>query len=188
MEGPLCRCRWADLSDPLYVAYHDNEWGVPCRDDRLLFELLLLEGFQAGLSWKCVLHKRESLRAAFDGFDPEVVSRYGPEKLAQLMDNPGVIRNRLKLRAAVTNAQVFLSIQREFGSFSDYLWGFTQGQVIRYGDGLLRATSPLSDMISQELKRRGMKFVGSTIIYAYLQAVGVINDHEPTCAWFLGRP
>ncbi len=175
------RCSWADPNDPLYLFYHDHEWGIPSRDDSHLFEMLILESFQAGLSWACILHKREAFRSSFDGFDPVVVSRYTEDQVEELMQNKGIVRNRRKINAAIKNAGVFLSIQAEFGSFSDYLWGFTEGKVIRYGDGLIRATSPLSDRISADLKRRGMTFVGSTIIYAYLQAVGVVDDHEPCC-------
>lgn len=175
------RCSWADPQNPLYLAYHDNEWGHPSHDDRHLFEMLILESFQAGLSWACILNKREAFRKAFDSFDPVTVSRYTEDKVEELMQDTGIVRNRRKILAAIRNAAVFLSIQAEFGSFSDYLWGFTQGKVIRYGDGVIRATSPLSDRISLDLKKRGMTFVGSTIIYAYLQAVGVIDDHEPCC-------
>lgn len=175
------RCSWADPMDPLYLAYHDDEWGIPCRDDRRLFEMLVLESFQAGLSWACILHKREAFRQAFDGFDPDIVSRYTEDRVAILMQNKGIVRNRRKILAAIRNAAVYLSIQAEYGSFSDYLWGFTEGKVVRYGDAVIRATSPLSDRVSADLKKRGMTFVGSTIVYAYLQAVGVIDDHEPSC-------
>lgn len=175
------RCRWVNMKNPLYIAYHDEEWGVPSRDDRYLFEMLILEGFQAGLSWECVLNKREAFREAFDGFDPRVVSEYDETKLALLAENPKIIRNRRKMAAAVTNAKVFLEIQTEFGSFADYLWGFTDGEVIRNTDDTFRATSLLSDRVSVDLKRRGMKFVGSTIIYSYLQACGIIDDHELGC-------
>lgn len=175
------RCRWVNMKNPLYVAYHDSEWGVPSRDDRYLFEMLILEGFQAGLSWECVLNKREAFRAAFDGFDPKIVSEYDDAKLAALAEDAKIIRNRRKIAASVINAKVFLAIQSEFGSFADYLWGFTDGEVIHNTDGVFRATSPLSDEISADLVRRGMKFVGSTIIYSYLQACGIIDDHEPDC-------
>lgn len=175
------RCKWVNMKNPLYVAYHDSEWGVPNRDDRYLFEMLILEGFQAGLSWECVLNKREAFRAAFDGFDPKIVSEYGDAKLAALAEDPKIIRNRRKIAASVINAKVFLAIQSEYGSFADYLWGFTDGEVIHNTDGVFRATSPLSDEISADLVRRGMKFVGSTIIYSYLQACGIIDDHEPDC-------
>lgn len=172
------RCPWANPKNPAYLHYHDFEWGVPVHDDHTLFEMLILEGFQAGLSWECVLNKRESFRRAFDGFQLETVAGYGGDKLEALAQDPGIIRNRLKIRAAVTNAQVFQTIQAQFGSFDRYLWQWTQGQVVREV-GL--ASSPLSDAISKDLKKRGMKFVGTTIIYAYLQAVGVINSHEPGC-------
>ncbi len=178
------RCSWADPRDPLYIAYHDHEWGHPSRDDRHLFEMLVLESFQAGLSWACILHKREAFREAFEGFDPLTVSRYTEERVEILMQNKGIVRNRRKIKAAIQNAAVYLKIQAEFGSFSDYLWHFTEGETVCYGDGVIRATSPLSDTISADLKKRGMTFVGSTIIYAYLQAVGVINDHEPCCDLF----
>ena len=174
------RCAWVNMKNPLYIHYHDQEWGVPLHDDRALFELLILEGFQAGLSWECVLNKREAFRRAFDGFDPETVSRYDGEKLAQLLADPGIIRNRLKVQAAVTNARVFLDIQREFGSFDAYIWHFTDGQVVHEPYDI-RTTSPLSDQISKDLKKRGMKFVGSTIIYSYLQAIGVLNAHGREC-------
>ena len=175
------RCRWADPALELYIAYHDHEWGVPEHDDQKLFEMLILEGFQAGLSWITILKKREAFRKAFDGFDPAIVAGYGPEKLESLMNDPGIVRNRRKIEASVTNAAAFLEIQREFGSFDRYLWAFTDGQVILNTDDEVRATSTLSDRVSADLKRRGMKFVGSTIIYAFLQAVGVVNDHETGC-------
>lgn len=172
------RCRWANPKNPLYLQYHDEEWGVPVHDDHRLFEMLILESFQAGLSWECVLNKRKAFREAFDDFDLEKVCSYGEEKLSRLQENPGIIRNRQKIHAAVANARIFRSIQEEFGSFSDYLWRWTDGNVIREC-GL--ASSPLSDAISRDLKKRGMKFVGTTIIYAYLQAVGVIFSHEDGC-------
>lgn len=177
----LNRCRWADPASELYITYHDNEWGVPEHDDQKLFEMLILEGFQAGLSWITILKKREAFRRAFDGFDPAVVAKYGPEKLESLMNDPGIVRNRRKIEAAVTNALAFLEIQKEFGTFERYLWAFTDGQVILNTDDQIRASSELSDRISADLKRRGMKFVGSVIIYSFLQAVGVVNDHEMGC-------
>ena len=173
------RCGWVNLRNPLYVAYHDYEWGVPEHDDRKLFEMLLLECFQAGLSWECVLNKREAFREAFDGFDAGKIGRYDEAKCEQLLAAP-IVRNRLKIRAAVTNSRVFRQIQAEYGSFDAYIWGFTQGRTIRESCEL-RTTSPLSDAISKELKRRGMRFVGSTIIYAYLQAIGVYNAHTDSC-------
>ena len=177
----LKRCRWVDETSELYTAYHDQEWGRPEHDDRRLFEMLILEGFQAGLSWITILKKREAFRRAFDNFDPAVVAEYGPEKLEAQMADPGIVRNRRKLQAAVQNAKVFLAIQEEFGSFDRYLWGFTGGQVILNTDDEVRASTELSDRISADLKRRGMKFVGSVIIYSFLQAVGVVNDHETGC-------
>ena len=177
----LKRCRWADPSSELYIAYHDQEWGRPEHDDRKLFETLILEGFQAGLSWITILKKREAFRRAFDGFEPAVVATYGPEKLEALMSDPGIVRNRRKIEATVQNAKVFLNIQKEFGSFDHYLWDFTDGQVILNTDDVVRASSELSDRISADLKRRGMKFVGTVIIYSFLQAVGVVNDHETGC-------
>ena len=168
------------MKNPLYIQYHDREWGVPLHDDRALFELLILEGFQAGLSWECVLNKREAFRRAFEGFHPEQVSQYGEAKCAQLLADPGIIRNRRKVEAAVTNAGAFLDIRQEFGSFDAYIWHFTEGQVV-YEPYHIRTTSPLSDRISKDLKKRGMKFVGSTIIYSYLQAIGVLNAHGKEC-------
>ena len=172
------RCSWCNLKNPLYVAYHDNEWGVPVYDDRKLFEMLLLETFQAGLSWECVLNKREAFRKAFDDFDYTLIAAYDKAKLDSLMADSGIIRNRLKINAAVTNARIFMNIQQEKGSFSDYLWSFTSGKTIRE-TGFTR--SPLSDAVSKDLRTRGMKFVGTTIIYSYLQAVGIINSHNCHC-------
>lgn len=177
----LKRCCWADPNSELYIAYHDQEWGRPEHDDQKLFEMLILEGFQAGLSWITILKKREAFRRAFDRFDPAVVAGYGAEKLETLMSDPGIVRNRRKIEAAVTNAAVFLEIQKEFGSFDRYLWGFTGGEIILNTDDQVRASSELSDRISADLKRRGMKFVGTVIIYSFLQAVGVVNDHETGC-------
>lgn len=179
------RCRWCNERNPLYVRYHDTEWGVPCHDDHALFELLILEGFQAGLSWECVLNKREAFRRAFDGFDWDQVAAYDEERITLLLQDPGIIRNRLKVHAAVRNAAVFREIRTEFGSFDAYLTHFTGGQVVIEHD---RTTSALSDCISRDLHRRGMRFVGSTIIYAYLQAIGVINSHEPGCLLYPGEP
>ena len=177
------RCRWCKPDNEWYIRYHDEEWGVPLHDDHRLFELLILEMFQAGLSWECVLNKREAFREAFDGFDLERVCSYGEEKLEELRGNPGIIRNRLKIRAAVNNAKIFCKIQAEYGSFDRYLWHWTQGNTLRE---IGRTTSPLSDAVSADLKRRGMKFVGTTIMYSYLQAAGVIHSHEEGC--FLYRP
>lgn len=176
--GQQRRCRWCNLSNPLYVDYHDREWGVRVHDDGKLFEMLLLEGFQAGLSWECILNKREAFRMAFDGFDCKKVAEYDDEKLEALRRDKGIVRNRLKIVAAVNNAKVFMKIQGEFGSFDKYIRGFTKGETIRECG---KAMSPLSDAISEDLRRRGMKYVGSTIIYAYLQAIGIIYSHEEEC-------
>ena len=178
------RCGWCNLANPRYVQYHDKEWGVPTHDDRELFELLVLESFQAGLSWECVLNKRERFRQVFDGFDPAVVAGYGEEKIERLMADPGIIRNRRKIQAAVKNAGVFLEIQREYGSFDRYLWGFTGGETVREWGC---STSPLSDALSRDLKHRGMSFVGSTVVYAYLQSAGVIDSHDEGCFLHHGR-
>ena len=172
------RCCWANPKNERYIRYHDEEWGVPVHDDGKLFEMLVLECFQAGLSWECVLNKREAFRAAFDGFDLEAVCAYGEDKLEALRNDPGIIRNRLKIQAAVTNARAFREIQGEYGSFAGYLWHWTEGKVV-YESGLTH--SELSDRISKDLKKRGMKFVGTTVIYAYLQAVGVIYSHDGGC-------
>ncbi len=172
------RCRWANPKNERYIRYHDEEWGVPVHDDRKLFEMLILECFQAGLSWECVLNKQEAFREAFDDFNLEKVCDYDDAKLEALRNNPGIICNRLKIQAAVTNAQVFRKIQKECGSFSAYLWHWTDGKVI-YETG--QTSSELSDSISKDLKKRGMKFVGTTVIYAYLQAVGAIYSHEMGC-------
>lgn len=166
------------MANPTYVAYHDNEWGVPVHDDGKLFEMLLLESFQTGLSWECILNKREAFRKAFDGFDYRKIALYDESNIQSLMQDKGIVRNRLKILAAITNARIFSEIQNEFGSFDRYIWGFTDGNIV-YETGL--ATSPLSDAISKDLRKRGMKFVGSTVIYAYLQAVGIINSHEEDC-------
>ena len=172
------RCWWANPKNETYIHYHDKEWGVPVYDDRLLFEMLVLEGFQAGLSWECVLNKREEFRLAFDNFDLEIVCGYQEDDVERLMKNPGIIRNRRKIQAAVKNAWVFREIQREFQSFSNYLWQWTENQVIYEKD---EVSSPLSDKVSKDLKKRGMKFVGTVIIYSYMQAVGVIYSHEDGC-------
>ena len=176
------RCSWVNLNNPLYIKYHDEEWGRPLYDDQKLYELLILESFQAGLSWECVLNKRENFRRAFEGFQVEKVAMFSDEKLEQLRNDPGIIRNKLKIKAAVQNSRVFMKIREEFGSFSNYIWSFTQGKVIRE-EFTLRTTSPLSDAISWDLQKRGMTFVGSTIIYSYLQAMGVINGHSRECSW-----
>ena len=171
------RCGWC-LCNEKMVKYHDEEWGVPVHDDHKLFEMLVLEAFQAGLTWECVLNKQESFREAFDNFDLEKVCAYDEERMERLRENPNIIRNKRKIHSAVANARVFRDIQQEFGSFSDYIWGFTGGKVV-YEKGL--AHSKLSDTVSKDLKKRGMSFVGTTIIYAYLQAIGVIYSHEDGC-------
>ena len=177
------RCSWCG-DDPLYRTYHDTEWGVPLHDDRSLFEFLILEGAQAGLSWITVLRKRENYRAAFDGFDAEHIARYSEGKMELLLQDPGIIRNRLKVQSAVTNAQQFLAIQEEFGSFDAFVWRFVDGVPRQNKWRSLKeipASTPESDAMSKELKRRGFKFVGSTICYAHMQATGMVNDHTTDC-------
>jgi DNA-3-methyladenine glycosylase I len=179
----LTRCAWAG-NDPLYQAYHDQEWGVPVHDDRLLFEFLILEGAQAGLSWITILRKRAAYRTAFAGFDPEAVARFDEVKTAELLTNPGIVRNRLKVASAVTNARAFLKVQEEFGSFTAYQWRFVDGQPIRNTWKSIRevpASTPVSDALSKDLKRRGFRFVGTTICYAHMQAIGMVNDHTVDC-------
>jgi len=179
------RCAWAGMTDPLYLEYHDREWGVPSRDDRHLFEMLILEGAQAGLSWSTILHKRASYQRAFANFDPRKVARFDAAKKAALMKDPGIVRNRLKIDSTVTNARAYLEVQREFGSFERYLWAFVNRKPVINGSGLIPTRTELSDRISKDLKKRGFRFVGTTILYAYLQAVGVVNDHSADC--FLHR-
>ena len=183
------RCRWVPVDDPDYVGYHDKEWGRPVHDDRLLFEMLILEGAQAGLSWSTILHKRANYQRAFAHFDPKKVARFDAAKKAALLKDPGIVRNRLKIDSTVTNAQAFLQVQREFGSFDRYLWAFVSRRPLINGPTAasgVPARTELSDRISKDLKKRGFRFVGTTIIYAYLQAVGVVNDHSRDC--FLYRP
>ncbi len=178
------RCAWAGSSDDLYIDYHDREWGVPVHDDRTHFEFLILEGAQAGLSWATILKKRENYRKAFAGFDPDKVARFSDKKIAKLLEDPGIVRNRLKVQAAVSNARAFLDIQKEFGSFDDYVWPFVGGRPIvnrRKSIKDVPATSSESDALSRDLKKRGFRFVGSTILYAHMQAVGMVNDHEVSC-------
>ena len=174
------RCDWPQTD--LSIEYHDKEWGVPLHDDRGLFEFLILEGAQAGLSWETILRKRENYRAAFDYFDPAKVARYHQRKVETLLANEGIIRNRLKINAAIQNARSFLQVQSKFGSFDTYVWGFVDGRPIkrRPGAGIV-ATTPISDKLSKDLRRREFKFVGSTICYAFMQAVGMVNDHDPRC-------
>ncbi len=177
------RCRWSG-DDTLMIAYHDEEWGVPVHDDRTLFEFLILEGAQAGLSWKTILHKRENYRAAFSGFDAKKIARYGAADVKRLLANAGIVRNRLKVAAAISNAKAFLDVQKEFGSFDAYVWGFVGGTPLNGKIKTMKdvpAKTEVSDAMSKDLKKRGFKFVGSTICYAFMQAVGMVNDHEAKC-------
>lgn len=179
----LSRCKWTG-SDPVYIEYHDREWGMPVHDDRLLFEFLVLEGAQAGLSWITILKKRDSYRKAFDNFEPLSVANFKEPKILELMGNAGIVRNRLKIDSAINNAAAFLKVQDEFGSFSKYIWGFTNGKPIKNSWNSvseLPAKTALSDAISKDLKSRGFKFVGSTICYSFMQAIGMVNDHTTDC-------
>ncbi|MBT8444679.1 MAG: DNA-3-methyladenine glycosylase I [Gammaproteobacteria bacterium] len=178
------RCAWSLGVSDAYQAYHDDEWGVPVRDDRKQFEFLILEGAQAGLSWSTVLHKRDGYRQAFAGFDPEKVARFSKRKIESLLNNPAIIRNRLKVASAVTNAQALLRLLDTEDSFSDYIWGFVDGRPVQNrwkGDGDVPASTPVSDALSMDLKKRGFKFVGTTIVYAHMQATGLVNDHIVGC-------
>jgi len=172
------RCFWVNISNPIYITYHDEEWGVPSYDDNHLFEMLMLESFQAGLSWECVLNKRDAFRDAFDNFNYKKISEYDEEKVAQLLENRDIIRNRQKIKASINNAKIFLEIQKEYKSFSNYIWHFTDNKIIYH---VYETKNELSDEISKDLISRGMKYVGSTIIYSYLQAIGIINDHDKDC-------
>lgn len=177
------RCFWVS-EDPLYIEYHDKEWGVPVYDDAVFFEFLILETFQAGLSWITILKKRENFREAFDNFDYRKIANYNEVKYESLLQNAGIIRNKLKVKSAITNAQLFMEVQKEFGSFSKYIWSFTNGKPIinAFNErAAVPATTPLSDEISKALKKRGFKFVGSTVIYAFMQATGIVNDHTTDC-------
>ena len=175
------RCKWVNLNNEKYIEYHDNEWGVPVYYDQKLFEMLLLESFQAGLSWECILNKRDYFKEAFDNYNPNIIIKYNEDKIDELLSNKNIIRNRRKVEATINNAKIFLKIKKEYGSFSNYIWHFTNGKIIKNTNDSFQTTSPLSDTISNDLKKRGMKFVGSTIIYSYLQAIGIINDHELNC-------
>lgn len=179
----LKRCKWCNLKNTTYIKYHDEEWGVQNFNEQYLFEMLILESFQAGLSWECVLNKREAFSKAFDGFDAEKIADYDDNKIAELQNNKNIIRNKLKIKTAVNNSKIFLEIQKEYGSFREYLKVFTGEQQIIEVD---KTTSPLSDALSADLIKRGMKFVGSTIIYSYLQAIGVISSHEEECFMYKG--
>ncbi len=179
----IIRCSWAG-DDPLYCEYHDNEWGVPLHDDRMLFEFLILEGAQAGLSWITILRKRENYRKAFDNFDPNVIVNYTQEKIDELILNEGIIRNKLKITSVIKNAKAFLEVQKEFGSFDKYIWSFTDGKTIQNSWKNLSevpASTQLSELMSKDLKKRGFKFVGPTICYAFMQATGMVNDHTRDC-------
>lgn len=180
-KNDVCRCSWATNVVDIYVKYHDEEWGVPAHDDRFLFEMLVLESFQAGLSWLTVLKKREAFRRLFDNFDVNLVSKYDDVKIDQLLSSKDIIRNRRKIEAAINNAKVFIDISNEFGSFDKYIWKFTDGKTINNKDNKLRCSSPLSDEIAKDLKKRGMKFVGTVTIYSYIQAIGIVNDHDTNC-------
>ena len=181
----MSRCRWCNLNNPAYVTYHDTEWGVPQYDDRKLFEFLILESFQAGLSWETILNKRGNFRRAFDDFDPEIICHYDEAKIQALMSDAGIVRNRRKIEAAIFNAAAFLQIQAQWGSFCRYIWHFTDGKII-YETGLTH--SALSDLISKDLQKHGMRFVGTTIIYAYLQAIGIIHSHDADCDLYMKTP
>lgn len=186
MADNKIRCPWSE-KEPIYIKYHDEEWGKPVRDDDTMFEFLILETFQAGLSWITILKKRENFRKAFDGFDYQKIANYNEEKIEALLQDAGIVRNKLKIRATVNNAQRYMEVQEEFGSFCAYIWGFTNGKTIvgnweKSSD--VPATTPLSDKISKDMKKRGFKFVGSTVIYAHLQATGIVNDHIKYCFCF----
>ena len=186
MSDQLTRCGWA-MGGELEREYHDRVWGVPVRDDKMLFKMLILEGMQAGLSWSTILKKMDSLCTAYDDFDPQIVAGYGEEKMEALLRDPGVIRNRLKVRAAVANARMYFRVVEEFGSFADYLWAFVGGVPIVNAweeKSQVPASTPVSDAISRDLTKRGFKFVGTTIVYAFMQAVGMVNDHLISCAFY----
>lgn len=186
MKKSKKRCDWPG-NNPLMIEYHDKEWGIPAHDDHALFEFLILEGAQAGLSWQTVLNKRENYRKAFDSFNPKKIARYDPKDVKRLLGNPGIIRNRLKIAATIENAKRFLEVQREFGSFDKYIWQFVGGKPITNKIKSLKdipATTKESDAMSKDLKKRGFKFVGSTICYAFMQATGMVNDHQMNCFWY----
>ena len=175
------RCAWVREDSALYCAYHDEEWGEPIHDETTMYGLFLLELFQAGLSWITLLKKREAFRAAFDGFDATKIAAYDEEKVASLMQDAGIIRSRGKIEAAISNAKIVLALQQEFGSFCNYLWSFSGGKVVLSPDGQPRTTSPLSDRMAADMKRRGMRYAGSVTIHSFLQAAGIVNEHEPSC-------
>ena len=177
----LTRCNWANSANPRYVEYHDHEWGVPCHDERVLFEMLNLEGAQAGLSWETILNKRETYRKAFDNWDPKKIAAYGPQKVAELLADPGIVRNKLKVAAAITNAQAYLRLVAEGSSLDQLLWSYVDGKPIVNRSGERIVKTDISDRLSKDLSKRGFKFVGSTIIYAYMQAIGMVDDHDVKC-------
>ena len=184
MSKKITRCKWAEGVNLDYIEYHDKEWGIPVQDDRVQFEFLILEGAQAGLSWSTILNKREGYRQAFADFDVEKVARFTDKRVEKLLTNPAIVRNRLKVNSAVTNAKAFIKVQEEFGSFSKYIWDFVNGKPVQNNfrkDSDIPATSPESDDLSKDLKKRGFKFVGSTIVYAHMQATGLVNDHVVDC-------
>ena len=178
---PIKRCHWVPIDNTLYARYHDTEWGVPARDDRTLFEFLLLESAQAGLSWETILKRRDGYRKAFANFDAKKIARFGARDIACLMGDEGIIRNRLKIESAIGNARIFLALQQEFGSFSTYAWKFVSGKTEHSPKGKIRVTSPSAEALSADLKRRGYKFFGPVIAYAFMQATGLIDDHTPNC-------
>jgi DNA-3-methyladenine glycosylase I len=184
MAKPVTRCKWAEGVSLNYIEYHDTEWGVPVFDDRVQFEFLILEGAQAGLSWSTILNKRDGYRKLFAEFDPEKVARFSSKRIEKILRDPAVVRNRLKVESTITNAKAFLAVQKEFGSFSKYIWGFVDGRPVQaklVNDGDVPATTAISDAMSKDLKKRGFKFVGSTIMYAHMQATGLVNDHVVGC-------
>lgn len=176
------RCSWVNLNNKLYVDYHDHEWGIPSYDDNHLFEMLVLESFQAGLSWECILNKREYFRKSLDNFDYHKIANYNEKKVKELLNNKNIIRNKSKIMAMINNSKIFIDIQKEYSSFSNYIWSFTNNKVINNNSNIV-THNELSDKISVDLKNRGMKFVGSIIIYSYLEAIGIINDHELECSF-----
>lgn len=175
------RCKWVNLNNKLYIDYHDNEWGRPVYADHKLFELLLLESFQAGLSWETILNKRKYFKESFDNFDYNLISKYDDQKIEELLNNKNIIRCKRKINAAINNAKIYIDIIKEWGSFSNYIWHFTNNAIITNDNDVIPVKTELSDKISADLKKRGMKYVGSIIIYSYLQAIGIVNDHEKTC-------
>lgn len=183
LDKNMNRCKWVNMKNKLYIDYHDKEWGVPEHDDKKLFELLVLETFEAGLSWECVLNKREDFRKAFNNFDYKKIAKYDDKKVEELLGNEKIIRNKLKINNTIRIAKIYMDIQKEFGSFDKYIWSFTNGKIIKNEDDNFLTHSSLSDTISKDLNKRGMKFVGTVIIYSYLQAIGIINDHELGCSF-----